>query len=285
MSTNPDPTPVNPTPVDPDLASSWVDPTPVETPLAADAVPGPAGVPLADEPTPPAPGPVPEPGHDEHGHAGPAREEVRRRAAETAAAMRESDLKAIYAAAGATQVIVGAVRETVTETSRWASARISELRFRRAELAKQAEEMRQRAEGLPEEVKAVPEAARTRAADLQQQATGTYSELANRGQRALHDVRTDVVNRIDPAFDKLAERLEAARRAIRGAAVQTPAPPVPPVAEPPVPAPAAPVAESAVPSPAAPVVDVPDAVVVEDVTPAPVTEPGRAADEDTHPER
>ena len=270
-----DPTPVNPTPVDPDLATGWVDPTPVETPLVEEPVPGPQGVPLQDD--------------------APAREDVRQRAAETAAAMRESDLKAIYAAAGATQVIVGAVRETVTETSRWASARLAELRFRRAELAKQAEEMRQRAEGLPEDVKAVPEVARTRAADLQQQATGTYSELADRGQRALSGVRADVVNRIDPAFDRLAERLEAARRAIRGAAVQTPVPPVPaPVAEPAAPTPAAPVAESPVPGPvvAEPVVaDVDDAVlvepvVVEDVTPQPVVPaPDRTADEDTHPER
>ncbi|CAA9312320.1 MAG: Endo-1,4-beta-xylanase, partial [uncultured Friedmanniella sp.] len=220
MSTTPDPTPVDPTPVDPtpvdpDLSAGWVDPTPVETPLAAGTVPGPGDVPLQDEPV------------SEQGHETPAREEMRRRAAKTAAAMRESDLKAIYAAAGATQVIAGAVRETVTETSRWASARLAELRFRRAELAKQAEEMRQRAEGLPEDVKAVPDVARTRAADLQQQATGTYSELADRGQRVLHDVRSDVVNRLDPALDGLAERLEAARRALRGAAVQTPDPPAP----------------------------------------------------------
>jgi hypothetical protein len=252
LGANPNP---NPTPVDPDLSTSWVDPTPVEEPLGAGTLPQPdaaPGVP-ADE--------VP-----------PTTEDVRRRAAETRAAMREADRKVIYAAAGATQVLVGAVRETVTETSRWANARLAELRFRRTELAKQAEEMRQRAEGLPEEVKAVPEVARTRVADLQQQATGTYSDLANRGQRVLLDVRSDVVNRIDPAFDKLQERIDAARRAIRGAAVQAPIPPAAPVAEPTAPAEAAPVVED---------LDVQDAVLVEDV-PEVVVEPAPSTGEDPY---
>ncbi|SDR79033.1 hypothetical protein SAMN04488543_0477 [Friedmanniella luteola] len=255
MSTTPDPTPV-----DPDLSRTWVDPAPVEVPLDAATGPGrgPDGVPLQDEPAPAAAG-------DPVGAVPPATEQARRGAADATAAMRESDLKALYAAAGATQVLVGALRDTVSETSRWASARLAELRFRRAELAKQAEEMRLRAEGVQEEVKAAPEVAKSRVADLQQQATGTYSDLAARGQRALLDVRSDVVNRIDPAFDRLEERLEAARRAIRGTAAKTP---VPPVAEPGVPTPAAPVAESPVPAPGAPLVedlDVQDAVLVEEV--------------------
>lgn len=251
MSTTPNP---NPTPVDPDLSANWVDPTPVE-PLN----PATADVPPPTEPVDVTPDAAPL-GSDDATAAG---EKAGRKASEATAALRESDLKAIYAAAGATQVIVGAVRDTVTETSRWANARLSELRFRRAELAKQAEEMRRRAEGLPEDVKAVPDVAKTRVADLQQQATGTYSDLANRGQRVLHDVRSDVVNRIDPAFDRLQERLEAARRAIRGAGATAPTPPAP-VAEPAVPAPDAPVGESPAPAPVADS-DVHDAVLVEEV--------------------
>jgi hypothetical protein len=251
MSTTPDPTPV-----DPDLSANWVDPTPVE-PLGSETGSATADVPPAG-PADVTPGAADLGAED----AAPAGAKAGRRASEATAALRESDLKAIYAAAGATQVLVGAVRETVTETSRWASARLSELRFRRAELAKQAEEMRRRAEGLPEEVKAVPDVAKTRVADLQQQATGTYSDLANRGQRVLHDVRSDVVNRIDPAFDRLQERLEAARRAIRGAGAPPASAPAP-AAEPAVPTPAAPVQESPVPTTED--LDVQDAVLVEEV--------------------
>ncbi|GAA1426791.1 hypothetical protein GCM10009616_02320 [Microlunatus lacustris] len=250
MSTTPDPTPV-----DPDLPSSWVDPTPVEVPLEADPVAGSDGLPPQDTTTGAATGTPAGAAED----LPPAAEQARRTASEATAAMRESDLKALYAAAGATQVVVGAVRDTVTETSRWANARLAELRFRRAELAKQAEQMRQRTEDLTEEVtedvKAAPDMARGRVAELQQQATGTYSDLASRGQRVLDDVRSEVVNRIDPAFDRLQERLEAARRTIRGTAASVPTPPAAPVAEPSVPAPAAPVAESPVPAPAETVVE------------------------------
>jgi len=267
MSTTPDPNPVDPTPVDPDLSSTWVDPTPLEVPLEAEPVAGSDSLPPQDTTADATTG-APAGGAD----LPPSAEQARRKASEATAAMRESDLKALYAAAGATQVVVGAVRETVTETSRWASARLAELRFRRAELAKQAEQMRQRTEDLTEDVaedlKAAPEVAKGRVAELQQQATGTYSDLANRGQRVLNDVRSDVVNRIDPAFDRLQERLEAARRAIRGTAASVPAPPAAPVAEPGVPAPAAPVAESPVPTPAETVVEdvaYEDAVIVDEV--------------------
>jgi hypothetical protein len=258
MSTTPNP---NPTPVDPDLSANWVDPTPVEplNPATADVLPPTEPVDVTPEPAPLGTEDAAPLGSEDAAAAGA---KAGRKASEATAALRESDLKAIYAAAGATQVLVGAVRETVTETSRWANARLSELRFRRAELAKQAEDMRRRAEGLPEDVKAVPDVAKTRVADLQQQATGTYSDLATRGQRVLHDVRSDVVNRIDPAFDRLQERLEAARRAIRGAAVSAPTPPAP-VAEPAVPTPAAPVGES--PAPVMDDPDVHDAVLVEEV--------------------
>lgn len=259
MSTTPDPTPV-----DPDLTSTWVDPTPVEVPLEAEPVAGSDSLPPQDTTADAATG-APADGAEDFP---PAAEQARRSMSSTTAAMREADLKALYAAAGATQVVVGALRDTVSETSRWASARLAELRFRRAELAKQAEEMRRRAEDLPEDVKAVPEVAKGRVAELQQQATGTYSDLASRGQRVLEDVRSDVVNRIDPAFDRLQERLEAARRAFRGTAASVPPPPAAPVAEPPVPTPAAPVAASPVPAPAETVVEdvaYEDAVIVDEV--------------------
>jgi len=235
MSNTPEPTPVDPT-----VNGTGNIPTPVE-PLEAEAVPGPIGDELPDESIVTAQ-------LDESSTS----EKAKHRALERAKAMRQADIKALYAAAGATEVLIDAVRDTVNETEKWARAQLSELRFRRQELAKQAEEMRQRAEGLPEDVKAVPEAARSRVADLQEQATGTYSDLANRGQRVLQDVRTDVVKRIDPAFDKVQERVDAIRRALRGAAASTPTP-------------GAPVADTT--APAGPVDDlvVDDAILVEDV--------------------
>lgn len=260
MSTTPDPTPV-----DPALNGTGIDPTPVE-PLGAEAAPEFIDAPVPDEPA-----------GTSSADESSATEKAKHRALESAKAMRQADIKALYAAAGATEVLIEAVRDTVTETEKWARAQLSELKFRRQELAKQAEEMRQRAEGLPEDVKAVPEVAKSRVADLQEQATGTYSDLANRGQRVLADVRTDVVKRIDPAFDKVQERVDAIRRALRGAAAPTP---TPPVAET-TPTPAPPVAEA--PAPAGPVDDliVEDAVLVEDVVPEapePPVDPDRPLD-------
>ncbi|CAA9308560.1 MAG: Endo-1,4-beta-xylanase [uncultured Friedmanniella sp.] len=279
MSTTPNPNPVDPTPVDP----TPVDPTPVDPTPVDPAVSGagfdstPPEVPFEAESTSDAVGSVDSAAADEPAAAGPtetssAAEKAKHRAAEAANAMRQADLKALYAAAGATEVLVGAVRETLTESERWARARLSELRFRRQELAKQAEEMRQRAEGLPEDVKAVPEVAKTRVADLQQQATGTYSDLANRGQRSLQDVRTEVFKRIDPAFDKIQERVDAARRALRGAAAPTPPAPMAPTAPTAPAAPSAPATETPFSAPVAPAVDdlsVEDAVLVDDVVEAP----------------
>ena len=255
MSTTPDPTPV-----DPDLNGTGIDPTPVEPP-EAEAPRVSFDPPLYEEPL--------DIGTVEEQSAA---DKAKHRAAEAAHAMREADLKALYAAAGATEALVGAVRETVTETERWARAQLSELKFRRKALAKQAEEMRQRAEGLPEDVKAVPEVAKSRVADLQEQATGTYSDLANRGQRVLQDVRTDVVNRIDPAFDRIQERVDAVRRALRGAAAPTTTPTAPVAETTPEPAPAGPVDD----------LIVEDAVLLEDVT---VEAPEHGVDDDRPLER
>ncbi len=251
--------------------STTPDPTPVDGPFDAYTVPDPDPVPTAEDP-------VAAPAAAEE-ELPPVREDLHQRAAKSTASLREADLRALYAAAGATEVLVGAVRGTVTETSRWASARLSELRFRRSELAKQAEEMRQRAEGLPEEVKAVPDAAKSRVADLQQQASGTYGDLANRGQRVLHEVRSEVVNRIDPAFERLQERLESARRAIRGAAAPSPTPAAAPT-EPAL----APEGAEATAEPGTPDLSHPEAVVVEEIVVADVA-PFDSSEEDGRTQR
>jgi hypothetical protein len=165
-------------------------------------------------------------------------------------AMRESDLKAIYAVAGVTEIAVGALRRTVSGGSRWASQRVSELRYRREALAKQAEDLRHLGGRKPEAVdeaaeaakaaaksaaEAAAEAAKSASHGLQASASNAYSDLAQRGHRALHGVRTDVAGRIDPTFDRLQSRIDAARNAIKTRAVPEPEPVSPvPTAEAPV---------------------------------------------------
>ena len=135
---------------------------------------------------------------------------------------READLKPLYAVAGLTDLVVGAVRSTLVDTQQWASARLSEMRFRQAELEKQAAEMRERADDLGEQVKTLPETTRGRVGELQQQANHTYAELAGRGQRVVQTV----ADRVDPVFDRLQESINAARRRVTGrpGAVTAPTP-------------------------------------------------------------
>jgi heparin binding hemagglutinin HbhA len=146
-------------------------------------------------------------------------------AAPTTRSERQPDLRPLYAVAGLTDVLVGAVRTTVTETQHWASARIAELRFRQAELEKQAAELRERADVLPDQVKTLPDVTRSRVNELQQQASSTYADLASRGQRLVQGV----AGRVDPVFDRVQERVDAARRVVtgRGGAAPVPTGPAP----------------------------------------------------------
>ena len=124
----------------------------------------------------------------------------------------QPDLRPLYAVAGLTDLVVGALRHTLADTQHWASARISELRFRQAELEKQAAELRERAPDLPEQVKTLPDATRTRVGELQQQATHAYADLAGRGQRVVQGV----AGRVDPVFDRVQESVDKARRLVTG---------------------------------------------------------------------
>jgi hypothetical protein len=124
----------------------------------------------------------------------------------------QPDLRPLYAVAGLTDLVVGALRSTLVDTQHWASARISELRFRQAELEKQAAELRERAPDLPEQVKTLPEVTRTRVGEFQQQATHAYDDLAGRGQRVVHGV----AGRVDPVFDRVQESVDKARRLVTG---------------------------------------------------------------------
>ncbi|WP_375425856.1 hypothetical protein [uncultured Friedmanniella sp.] len=251
MSTTPDPTPFDETPVD----TSPIDTSPTDTTPVAEYTPvepslaGPEAEPLiGDVPTVDV---APEP-------------EPRPSLSQTAAAMREADLKALYAFAGFTELAVGAVRSTVTDTQRWANARLAELRFRRQELAKQTEQVRLIAEKrVPEDIKAVPEVAKGRVTELQEQATSTYSDLATRGQRVLNSVRSDVTGRIDPTFDKIQERIDAARALIKSRAAAAAA-----ATSAPAPQPAAPT----VPDEVVPETLVADGVLIDDGSSEPLDE-------------
>ena len=155
----------------------------------------------------------------------------------------EPDLKPVYAVAGVTEMAVGALRRTVTGGQRWASQRLADLRYRREALAKQAEELRHLGERPP---------------------ASAYDDLADRGQRALRDLRVDVVQRIDPAFDRIQQRIDAARNAIRTRALPEPRADAAAGPQPPVPVPvteAELVPDSAVPTPA------PDPVLVDETVP------------------
>ena len=195
MSTTPEPSPVDPTPVDPTPFSS----VPVE--------PVPADLPETDLGVGDIPADVPVPDPAVTGVDG------------SAGSRPEPDLRPLYAVAGLTDVVVGAVRTTIADTSHWASARVAELRTRQAELEKQAAELRERTDALPDQVRVLPEVTRTRVNEFQQQASTTYADLAGRGQRVVQGV----AQRVDPVFDRLQEGVAAARRLVTGRAGTGPA--------------------------------------------------------------
>jgi hypothetical protein len=179
--------------------SSTPEPTPADVPPAADLPP--TDAPVTDGPvtdTPVTGSPVTEPTAGSTTSATTGRE--------------QPDLRPLYAVAGLTDLVVGALRHTLVDTQHWASARISELRFRQAELEKQAAELRERAPDLPEQVKTLPDVTRTRVGELQQQATHAYDDLAGRGQRVVHGV----AGRVDPVFDRVQESIDKARRLVTG---------------------------------------------------------------------
>lgn len=201
--------------------STTPDPTPADVPPVPDLPPVPS-TPAADLPT--ADAPVTD---------GPAADATAGPTPSAAKTGRDQpDLRPLYAVAGLTDMVVGALRHTLVDTQHWASARISELRFRQAELEKQAAELRERAPDLPEQVKTLPEVTRSRVGDLQQQATHAYADLAGRGQRVVGGV----AGRVDPVFDRVQESVDKVRRLVTGRA-STGAAPTPGAADIIVPAP------------------------------------------------
>ncbi|MCW2810870.1 MAG: hypothetical protein JWP61_1328, partial [Friedmanniella sp.] len=153
-------------------------------------------------------------------------------------AAHESDYTPLYAVAGLTDVVAEAVRKNVTESQERAARRQAE---RAAQVKANADEVRQFLSTLPVQLKTLPQTTRERLTDLQQQAgvlrtqaTSTYTELAGRGKRVVdgavatakdlstkaerraEDVRAEVVDRVDPAFEKVQETVTVARQTVTG---------------------------------------------------------------------
>ncbi len=153
-------------------------------------------------------------------------------------AAQESDYTPLYAVAGLTDAVAEAVRKNVAETQERAAQRQSE---RAAQVKANADEVRQFLGTLPEQLKTLPQTTRDRLTGLQQQAgvlrtqaNSTYTELAGRGKRVVdgavatakdlsskaerraEDIRADVVDRVDPAFEKVQETVTMARQNVTG---------------------------------------------------------------------
>ena len=148
---------------------------------------------------------------------------------------RESDYAPLYAVAGLTDVLAETLKANIIESQDRATRRMVEAQAKRTEQARaNAEELRRLIASVPVTLKALPETTRARLNELQQQANGivaqvnsTYTELAGRGKRAVDDVwtrteqradeaRSEMVERVDPAFEQVQETVTVARQTVTG---------------------------------------------------------------------
>ncbi len=161
----------------------------------------------------------------------------------------ESDYAPFYAMAGLTDVLASTVRESLQHTQERAAKRMADrvavLQSRPAQLEQRAlanaEELTKRIKTVPGQVKALPETTKARVAEMQHQiqayldqASTTYADLAGRGKRAVdetivtakafstkaerkaEEVRKDVVDAVDPAFEQVQETVTLARKNVTG---------------------------------------------------------------------
>lgn len=214
------------------------DPTPGPIPEPAGLEPEPVADlgtdPIADITADPIPTPLSE--EAAGGASGPAAD-----ATAAARAAREPALGALYALAGLTDLVAASVRKSIADSAEEANRRRAEVQARLTERTQSAtageaspEELRRLLAALPAQLKALPDLARERALVLQQQAEARYNELTGRGKKAVDgavtsargltskaeqragEVRTEVVERIDPALGVVQQRVAAARRTVAG---------------------------------------------------------------------
>jgi hypothetical protein len=154
----------------------------------------------------------------------------------------ESDYTPLYAAAGLTDLVAESIKNVVLTTQEKATKRLNDLQSKSTEQAKTATGF---VRTLPEQVKALPETTKARIADLEKQskdllaeAGSAYVDLAGRGKKVVDDsliaarrtsadvkadvevkldeVREDVVDAVDPAFEAVQEGVTKARQSVSG---------------------------------------------------------------------
>ncbi len=157
----------------------------------------------------------------------------------------DSDYAPLYAVAGLTDVLAASVKHTIEQTQERAVKGVSVLRSRPAQLERQAkanaDELGRLLKSFPEQVKSLPETTSTRIAEMQRllqayldEASETYADLAGRGKRAVdetivtaktlsgiaerkaEDVRADLAEAVDPAFERVQETVTVARKTVTG---------------------------------------------------------------------
>jgi hypothetical protein len=157
----------------------------------------------------------------------------------------DSDYTPLYAVAGLTDALAEVLRSALADTQERGRKRIDEIQGRAPELSRQAkgsaDELRTFVITLPDQMRNLPESTRLRIAELQKQANEllvqantAYGELAGRGKRVVdvavgsardlsgkaekraEGVLADVVERVDPAFEKVQEGVTVARKTVTG---------------------------------------------------------------------
>lgn len=154
----------------------------------------------------------------------------------------ESDYTPLYAVAGLTEAVAASVQNTLAQTTDRASQRFAAWQDKSEKQAKAAaHDVTTFVRSLPEQVKTLPETTKSRLTDWQKQAqdlvreaNATYADLAGRGKRAVDDtigsarqfsgraekratdVRSDLADAVDPAFEKVQETVTQARKTATG---------------------------------------------------------------------
>lgn len=161
----------------------------------------------------------------------------------------ESDYTPLYAFAGLTKAVATSLQATWQETRDTAGKQIADWQSRSEQQAKTAagelttlvQALPVHVKTLPVHVKTLPETTRARLAELQKQAqemvrsaSVAYVDLAGRGklvvdgtvvtarqfsdlaEKRAGDVLADVVDAVDPAFEKVQEGVTQARKTVTG---------------------------------------------------------------------
>lgn len=153
-----------------------------------------------------------------------------------------SDYTPLYAVAGLSDVVASSLHSAWADTTEKAGQRLADWQDRSERQAKTAaSDLTAFVQAFPAQVRALPETTRTRltrwqrqAQDLARDANSAYADLAARGKRVVDDtvdtarqisgraeqrathVKADLIDAVDPAFEKVQETVIQARRGVTG---------------------------------------------------------------------